>query len=180
MPYFQENMNSINYPEHTSIDEDDDNMNIYNSIDKSDNISVESVESDIEWQLENLNRFNNEKQLELLKKEIGHIMVHSVIPPEGWFDERYKIIMEYYKLGWGELAKRFKNKDEYIHNTAHIIQNYLEELMEERYTRPNFTIRIYYQMIMNVHSIWHYYSKVYVGNEEDTDVIDLIEGMKFL
>ena len=33
---------------------------------------------------------------------------------------------------------------------------------------------------MNVQNIWNYYKQVYGGNESDTDMMDLIEGMSFL
>jgi hypothetical protein len=163
-------MNTSHYPDDFAMDEDE-NMD-------EDSISINSTQSDIEWQLENLNTFNNEKQLDILKKEICHIMIHRAYPSEGWYDERYRIILEYSKLNWNELAKRFQSKDEYIHNTAHTIHIIIDELMEERGTRPNFTIRTYHQMIMSVHCLWHYYNQVYVDN--DTDITDLIEGMKFL
>lgn len=170
-------MNSFQFQE--EMDEDMEVCNYSNS-DKDETESMESVDSDIEGQLENLNTFDNEKQLDLLKKEICHIMVHGMTPSEGWFDERYKVIMEYSKLDWIDLAKRFKNRDEFIHNTSHYIFRILEELVEERGTKPNFTIHTYYQLILNMYSIWHYYRKVYIGNEEDTDIMDLIEGIKFL
>lgn len=138
------------------------------------------VEDDIEDMLSNLQRYDNEKQLNLLRKEIGHIYVHGITPSEGWYDDRFKNIYDYSKLGWSDLANRFHQKDEFICNTAIQIAREINELLEERSIRPNFPLLTYYNMINNIYNIWHYYKKVFVGDEDDASVIDLIEGMKFL
>jgi hypothetical protein len=135
-------------------------------------------EIDIEWALDHLKEFNNEKQLELLRREVDHIRVHSITPSEGWYDERFEFINIYSKLGWYDLAKKFHNKDQFIHDTAIYTMRLIDELLEERGTKPNFHIPTYYGMIHNIQNIWNYYKQVY-GTDDD-DMSDLIEGMSFL
>jgi hypothetical protein len=77
--------------------------------------------------------------------------------------------------------KRFHNKDHYIHDTAYHILSLISDLIEDRHTKPNFNLKTYYNMIHNVQNIWKYYRQVYVCDDEnDTDMNDLIEGIKFL
>ena len=141
--------------------------------------SSDEVE-DIEWQLEHLEEFDNVKQLELLKKEIGFLYSHGITPSEGWYDERYKMIDTYSKIDWFGLASRFHNKDDFIHDRALYVGRALSELMEERGTRPNFNLQTYYALIHEIDNVWKYYHQMYMGDETDDDVLNLIEGMKFL
>ena len=151
------------------MEEDDTDMNT------SDN----ELEGDIEWELQHLKNFGNAKQLDLLRREVGHIVAHGLIPPEGWYDERFEHINMYSHLGWAEMAKRFHNKDQYLHDTALYIMRLSDELLEERGTKPNFHIPTYHRMIHDIQNIWNYYSQVYMSQEDD-DMTDLIEGMMFL
>lgn len=163
-------MNSVAYPEYPGMDlEEDVNMNS----------SQDSEESDIEWELEHLKEFGNEKQLQLLKREIGHIMVHGLMPSEGWYDERFEHIYIYSRLGWANLAKNFHKKDDYLHDTAIYIMRLSDELLEERGTKPNFHITTYYNLINSIANIWNYYKQVYCADDDD-DMMGLIEGMKSL
>ena len=58
----------------------------------------EADEADIEEQLQHLEDFDNVTQLNLLKKEISHIVLHDIQPSEGWFDERWRNIYNYSKI----------------------------------------------------------------------------------
>ena len=111
---------------------------------------------DIEWELEHIKEFNNEKQLDLLRREIGHYVAHNIIPSEGWYDERFPYINMYYKLDWSSLAKRFHNRDQFIHDTSLYIMRITDELMEERGTKPNFHIPTYHRMIHSIQQLWGY------------------------
>ena len=161
-------MNSLQDCPQSEIEIDDEPMNDSNS------------DIDIEDELLYLKNFDNEKQLKLLKREIGHIVAHGVSPSEGWYDERFEYINEYSHLGWAEMAKKFHDKDQYLHDTALYIMRLSDELLEERGTKPNFHIPTYHRMIHNIQNIWNYYSQVYMSGEDDEDVMDLIEGMMFL
>ena len=134
---------------------------------------------DIEYELENIKNFGNEKQLYLLGCEIEHICTHGLQVSEGWYDERFEYINMYSQLGWFHLAERFNDKDVYLYNTAIHTIRLLDGLLEERGSKPNFNLNNYYNMIHNIQSIWNYYKKIY-GSNEDNDILDLIEGMKFL
>jgi hypothetical protein len=137
-------------------------------------------EIDIENEMEHLKEFGNEKQLDLLRREIGHIIAHGLQPSDGWYDERFEYINLYSQLGWSQLAQRFHNSDQYIHDTSMYIMRLSDELLEERSCKPNFHLGTYHNLIHNVQSIWNYYKQVYCGDEDDTDVIDIINGMTFL
>jgi hypothetical protein len=164
VPYFQENREwgGEKNPSQMEIESDTD-----------DNVNIED-------ELKHLKEFGNEKQLDLLRREIGHIVAHGLKPCEGWYDERFEHINLYSKLDWPGLAKRFHNKDQYLHDTAIYIMRLADELLEERGSKPNFHIRTYHSMIHSVQSVWNYYKQVYCAEEEDTDIMDLIEGIKFM
>jgi len=165
-PYFQEFPNTIQ--EAPIMDLEDEDMN-----------SVTSDDTDIEWALAHLKEYDNEKQLDLLRREIGHIVAHGLQPSEGWYDERFEHINLYAHLGWSQLAQKFHNKDEYIHDNSIYIMRLADELLEERGCKPNFHLGTYHRLIHSVQSIWNYYKQLY-GSGDDTDMMDLIEGMSFL
>ena len=167
-PYFQE-MNPLQDCPQSEMELDDEPMNGYNT----------DSESDIEDELLHLKNFDNEKQLRLLKKEIGHIVTHGITPSEGWYDERFEFINLYSQIDWSGLAKKFHNKDEYIHDNSLYLLRISDELMEERGTKPNFHIPTYYRLIMTVFNVWEYYKQVYAADEED-DIMGLIAGIKSL
>ena len=169
VPYFQETMNSVETG--ATMDEDGSDINT------SDN---ESTESDIEWELQHLKKYDNMKQLDILRREIGHIVAHNVLLPEECYNERFVYIHTYSQLGWAHMAKRFHNKDHYIHDTALYIMRLLDELIEERGAKPTFHIPTYHKVIHNIQSVWNYYSRLYMAGEEDANVMDLIEGMMSL
>ena len=141
----------------------------------SDNSST--CESDIEWDLDHIDEYDNLKQLTLLKMEINHFMIHGITPHDEWFDERYKFIDTYSKLNWSDIAKKYHNKDQYMHGAAIFIIRCLDELIEERATKPTFNMRTYYNLIHTITSIWKYFKETYLTDEEDEDVDDLIIGL---
>lgn len=145
------------------------------------NLSVSSVssEEDIEFELAHLKEYGNEKQLDLLKREIGHIVAHGLEPSEGWYDERFEYISIYSNLGWAELAQRYHKKNDYIHNTAINIMQLSDELLELRAYKPNFNLKTYHSLINSVQNILNYYKQLY-GNTDDTDMMGLTEEMSFL
>lgn len=122
----------------------------------------------------------NAKILDQLRQEIEHIMSHNLSPNEGWYDERYQYIALYSKIDWQGMMTKFQNKDKYIYETARYIMRHLEELVDERGTKPNFNLQTYYRVIHDIQNLWYYYSQTYLGDETDESVIDLIQGMKFL
>jgi hypothetical protein len=137
-------------------------------------------EDDTEHALQHLKTYDNEKQLNLLRREIGHIIAHGLQPPEGWYDERFEYIHQYSQLDWTNLATRFGNKDQYLHDTAIYIIRLARELLDERETKPNFHLQTYHTFVHSVHAVWCYYKQVYAQEETDTDILDLIEGIKFM
>jgi hypothetical protein len=141
-----------------------------------DEDEIQEYESDIETELEHLKEYNNEKQLELLRREIGRIIVHGLFPSEGWYDERFEYIYVYSQLGWFHLAQRFHNEDQYIHDTSLYIMRLIDELLEERGSKPNFHLRTYYNLIYNIYNIWNYYKQLYC-DDDDADIMKLISGM---
>ncbi len=142
-----------------------------------DDVEMEGT-PDIECELEHLKEFNNEKQLDILRREVGHLVAHNITPSEGWYDERFQYIYMYYKLDWSGLARKFHNKDQFIHDTSIYIMRLADELMEERGSKPNFHIPTYTRMIHNIQQLWQYYKQIVLENEEDDDIMDLIAGIK--
>jgi hypothetical protein len=148
-------------------------------LDMDDSVSTD-LEDDIEEQLKHLSEFSNDKQLKLLRKEIDHIIIHNLQPSEGWYDERFAHIYQYSTLNWSNICRMFYNRDEYIYTTASNIINELTDLIESRYTKPNFDIRLYQKVIHDVDDIWLYYDQVYIKEDAEPDILDLIDGIKNL
>lgn len=154
-------------------------MDIDDDEDMNSTLSDESsiCASDIEWDLDHIDEYDNVKQLALLKMEINHFMIHGITPHDEWFDERYKFIDTYSKLNWSDIAKKYHNRDEYMHDAAIFIIHCLDELVEERATKPTFNLRTYYNVIHAINSIWKYFKETYLTDEEDEDIDDLIIGL---
>jgi hypothetical protein len=150
------------------MDLDDDTLSCASSTD------IDSVE-DIEYELENLNEYGNEKQLSLLTKEITHIIAHGIQPSEGWYDERYKHIHLYSQLSWEKIADEYNNDYYMYNNIVHIIR-LIDDLLEERGSKPNFNLNIYLDLLYSIKNIWNYYKNTY----DNEDVIDLMDSMKIM
>ena len=131
----------------------------------------EETTHDDEWKLQHLDQLDNEEQLNLILREINHIM---------WHNERFHYINTYASINWSDLSSRFDNKDEYINETAAHILELIGDLVEERGVKREFNLAKYYRAILNIKELWAYYKDSYMGDESDTNIVDLIEGLKFL
>ena len=135
---------------------------------------------DDEWKLQHLDQLDNEEQLNLILREINHIMWHGIKPTDDWYNERFHYINTYASINWSDLSSRFDNKDDYINETAAHILELIADLVEERSVKREFNLAKYYRAILNIKELWAYYKDSYMGDESDTNVVDLIEGLKFL
>jgi hypothetical protein len=135
--------------------------------------------TDIEYELDHLKNFDNEKQLKLLRQEAIHITTHNIIPQEGWYDDRFEYIYKYSQVDWLEIAKTYHNRNQFLHDTSICIARLLEELMDERCTEPNFNLASYCAMLHNIMNLWNYYKEVYL-TEDDDDILELINGISGL
>jgi len=129
-------------------------------------------------ELQNIKSYTNVQQLDILCREVAYNTIHGITPEDRWYDERFEYIYNYSQLNWEEVASRFKNKDQYVHNTATQIVQLIKRLLEERATTRKFYIPTYHTMLFHIKNLWAYYDTTYIG--EDMDVTNLIEGMKFL
>jgi len=130
--------------------------------------------------IDNIEEYDNEKQLKLLRSEIIHIREHGLMPSDIWFDSRYEYIKQYSQIGWADMATKFQYKDAYLYYTSNYILNQINKLTEERSTKPTFSLDIYYEIICNTFDVWKHYKDTYIGYESDIDMIDLVEGMMYL
>ena len=133
-----------------------------------------------DFELQNIKLFDNLKQLDILNREVAHIVTQGIKPLDDWYDDRFEFIVKYSQLNWLELTERFNYKDKYIYDTSIEIIKLLNRLLEERATKRFFYIPTYHLMICNVKNCWNYYNSTYVCGESDIDVVDLIEGMTYL
>lgn len=142
-----------------------------NSVDEDDEMMIEneSMEDDQTGQ-ENLD------ELYSLYNEASRMIVNNTRPSEGWYEERFKYIYKYSKIDWDGLIKRLGDKDKIILNLSIQIKDNIDSLMEDYGGKPDFDFNKYFNMLTNVINIWKYYSDKYMGEETDSDIIDLIEG----
>jgi hypothetical protein len=138
------------------------------------------LEMDIEDSLENLEEHDNATQLDLLSKEIEHIMEHGIQPPQEWFELRFQKVYIYSELEWALFANRFRNKNDYIFETCYKITQMIESIMNEWSVSPVFSLSTYYHLLYEMDNLWQYYSTGYMDENMDDDITDLISGIKHL
>ncbi len=138
------------------------------------------TDDSLEIRLSKLDYYDNSKQLEVLREEIFYILDNGFQPPENWYHDRITKIHLYMNLGWAKLYTKFMNKDDYIYYTAHRIESNINNILEDWSTQPCFNLSIYYQVLEDIDNIWKYYSDKYIGDEDESDIIDLIEDLTHL
>ena len=123
---------------------------------------------------------NNLEELQYLLDEAQHMILHGIVPTEGWYDDHFRYVYKYSKVDWNDIIKRFRDKDNIMYELAANIKYTIETLMESYSGKPDFDFNDYYVVLQNIFNIWRYYSNKYMGDETDSDVLDIIEGMTFL
>jgi hypothetical protein len=126
------------------------------------------------------NGLGNLEQLLMLQEELTHFVEHGVDPTEEWYTVRYPYIELYAQLRWADFANTFREHDDYLYEFSMAIHMMLGELMHEYSTRPTFNFEMYCSAINSIAEVWDYYSKKYMGDETDLDVVDLIEALSFM
>jgi hypothetical protein len=134
----------------------------------------------IEIRLSKLDYYDNYKQLEILREEIFYILDNDLQPHEQWYQERITKVHLYMDLGWAKLYSKFINKDDYIYYTAYRIESNINSILEDWSTQPCFNLSTYYQVLEDIDNIWKYYNDKYVGDEDESDIVDLIEDLTHL
>ncbi len=123
---------------------------------------------------------DNLGDLQRLYEEATEMIRTNQPPSEGWYDNRYKYIYKYSHLNWDEMASRFRNKDLLIYDLCVQTKLHIQDILDGYSGVPNFDFNIYYTIICNILKLWNYYSNKYVGDESDTDLVDLAEALSFL
>ena len=138
-------------------------------IDMEERICNESVEEEDD-------STNNLDELYSLYNEASKMIINNVRPSEGWYEDRFKYIYKYSTIDWDGLIKRLGDKDHIILHLAIQIREVIESLMDDYGGKPDFNFNKYFSLLTNVINIWKYYNEKYMGDETDSDIIDLIEG----
>lgn len=120
---------------------------------------------------------DNLQHLRTLREEIQLIFLHELVPPDDWYGERADTLHVYAELDWIPYATRFYGKNDKLYQLAVQIHTDLHHVLEEWATTPQFSLVPYRRIIENIQTFWDIYSQLYVGDERDEEVIDLIEQM---
>jgi len=123
---------------------------------------------------------DNLGDLQRLYEEATEMIKNNQVVTEGWYDDRYKYIYKYSHLNWNEMASRFRNKDSVIYDLCVQTKLHIQDILDGYSGVPNFDFNTYYTILCNILKLWEYYSNKYVGDESDTDLVDLAEAMSFL
>ena len=123
---------------------------------------------------------SNLEQLHALQAELTHFVEHGIDPTEEWYSSRYYFIELYSQLRWADFGNSFKDKDDYLYEYSLAIHTMLGELIHEYSTRPTFTFELYCSAINSIAEVWEYYSKTYMGDEDDLDIVGIIESLTFM
>lgn len=118
--------------------------------------------------------------LQMLVDESDKIIKESVRPTKDWFCKRMQKIFEYSGLNWAELVQLYKDKDVFLSQKAHKIQEGVSYLIKDWETQLVFDLQIYQIVVTDINQLWSYYEKEYMDENFDIDVCDLISSMKFL
>lgn len=145
-------------------------------IDDDDNYSYtgESVDGPVD---DSENGGSNLDELYSLYNEASHMIVNNTKPSEGWYEDKFKYIYKYSTIDWDGLIARLGDKDKIIQTLATQIKHIVDDLMDDYGGKPDFDFNKYFNLLTNIINIWRYYSDKYMGDEKDSDILDLIEGM---
>lgn len=145
-----------------------------------DNEEIHYMQSLREMVNENTQQQTNWDEFIELYQEASRMILDRVQPSEGWYDLQFKYIYKYYMIDWENLADKFAGKDNILYELAIKTREIIQGLMDEYGGQPNFSFNNYYTMLCNIYNLWIYYKDKYIGEEDDSDVVDLVEMMSFL
>ena len=137
----------------------------------------EEFQETIEEKLEHLDDFDNETKMELLYKEIDHIIMHGIQPNEDWYENRMYYIQEYQTIDWKDMAVRSYQRDAVIYDASVSVIDHLEQLEEEWSTSPVFNLCIYQRLLATIRTIWYQYRREYGVQGSTVDILDVINSM---
>ena len=123
---------------------------------------------------------NEVTYLQMLVDESNKIIEDEKKPTKDWFRERILKISEYSGLDWVELTLKYKDTDIFVSEKASKIKEGLSYLIHDWSTQPFFDLSVYHTVIIGIKDLWFYYESNYVDENGDTDISDLISGLKHL
>ena len=127
-----------------------------------------------------MSQSNEVTYLHMLAAESTRLIRESNKPNKDWFQERIVKIFEYSGLDWAELATRYKDSDVFLSEKAAKIQQGLAYIISDWSTQPVFDLSVYHIVILDINELWTYYENNYIDENHDSDISDLISGLKNL
>ena len=123
---------------------------------------------------------NEVTYLQMLAEESNKIIGEKQKPNKDWFRERILKIFEYSGLDWVDLSFKYKETDIFLSEKASKIQQGISYLIHDWSTQPFFDLSVYNTVILGIKELWFYYESNYVDENGDSDISDLISGLKHL
>jgi hypothetical protein len=127
-----------------------------------------------------MSQSNEVTYLHMLAAESTRLIRESNKPNKDWFQERIVKIFEYSGLDWVELTTRYKDSDLFLSEKAAKIQEGLAYIISDWSTQPVFDLSVYHIVILDINELWTYYENNYINENQDSDISDLISGLKNL
>ena len=127
-----------------------------------------------------MSQSNEVKYLHMLVAESTTLLRESNKPNKDWYQERIVKIFEYSGLDWQELTKRYKDSDVFLSKKAAKIQEGLAYIISDWSTQPVFDLSVYHIVILEINELLDYYENNYIDENHDSDISDLISGLKNL
>lgn len=127
-----------------------------------------------------MSQSNEVKYLHMLVAESTTLLRESNKPNKDWYQERIVKIFEYSGLDWIELTKRYKDSDVFLSEKSAKIQEGLAYIISDWSTQPIFDLSVYHIVILDINELWNYYENNYIDENHDSDISDLISGLKNL
>jgi hypothetical protein len=127
-----------------------------------------------------MSQSNEVTHLRMLAIESTRLIQDSKKPNKDWYQERIVKIFEYSGLDWTDLTTRYKNNDVFLSEKAAKIQEGLAYIISDWSTQPVFDLSVYHIVIFEINELWTYYENNYIDENHDSDISDLISGLKNL
>lgn len=127
-----------------------------------------------------MSQYNEVKYLHMLVAESTTLLRESNKPNKDWFRELIFKIFEYSGLDWEELTKRYKDSDVFLSKKAAKIQEGIAYIISDWSSQPIFDLSVYHIVILEINELWTYYENNYIDENHDSDISDLISGLKNL
>ncbi len=142
-----------------------------------DDYSEDAMYISDEESLSDSERSENTNVIYATRDELYRILQSDIILPAEWYMGEYKKILRYGShIGWDKMMAEYKWSDPYFVDLIYDTKERIIALIEEYSTRDNFSIGLYYELVIGIIAAWEHYYEKYIKPTEGMvdDLADLM------